>query len=167
MLNSAKLEKLALDQLFALALYSEEYNVIFFRGWANRLRPYDAETVSLLGALADDAQEYRDSLYASSKKIFPYGLPELEPELYSGVRLQLDLPDSRFFVVSNHEARLILNTALKLQRDTIELLAKVDEVLQRQNPKNVKWNLTGLPHKVAAGNRRVRVYSRPRVSSLN
>ena len=55
MLERSRLEKLKIEQLFALALYTEEYNIRFFRSWANRLRSFDQEVVDLLTGFADDA----------------------------------------------------------------------------------------------------------------
>lgn len=132
MIERIELNKLQVNQLFALALYTEEYNIHFFRSWANRLRPYDSEVVELLGDLAADARQYRNTLYDVSKRLFPKGLPDLEPNLYGAIRRNLDLPDFRYFVVNEREAKSILNAALSLQKDTIKLLELVDGILRRE-----------------------------------
>jgi hypothetical protein len=131
MIERDVLKNLDIDQLVSLALYTEEYNIHFFRSWANRLRPFDPEMVELMAELAADAEQYRDTLYETSQRLFQHGLPEPQPELYLTLRRNLDLPDDRYFVVSEKEARSILNTALALQRDTIELLTMVDNALRR------------------------------------
>ncbi len=163
MVEAAKLEKLDLNQLVALALYIEEYNIHFFRGWANRLRSYDAKAVSLLRELADDAKIYRDSLYASSRRLFPYGLPELEPELYKAVHHNLNLPDLRFFVVSDGEAKQILSAALKLQQETIELLEQIDSTLRRKYSTGINLDISATHYQIPEMQYYRGVYEVPRV----
>lgn len=133
MVERSELRRLDIEQLVALALYTEEYNIRFFRSWANRLKTFDPGIVSLLEELAADSQQYRDTLYETSCKLFRGGLPEPQPELYFNTGRNLELPDYRYFVVSEQEARSILNAALTLQRDTIELLTLVDNALRKDS----------------------------------
>ena len=166
MLKTAALENLDIAQLFALALYTEEYNIHFFSSWANRLRPYNAEAVSLLTDMAENAQKVRDSLYDSSRRMFPYGLPELEPELYAAARHDLDLPDFRFFVVNGGEARQILNAALKLQQDTIKLLARVDRAVRKSYEVSIDLNLAAAQYEAPKLKSRRAIYDAPRISAV-
>jgi rubrerythrin len=145
MIERSELKHLDIEQLVALALYTEEYNIRFFRSWANRLKTFDPGIVRLLEELAADSQQYRDTLYETSCKLFQNGLPELQPELYFNTRRNLELPDYRYFVVSEQEARSILNAALTLQRDTIELLTLVDNALHRDSA-NDSSDETGSGH---------------------
>jgi hypothetical protein len=130
-LDHNQLKNLKTEQLFTLALYTVEYNVHFFLSWSNRLRPYDQEPVNLLEELARDAGQYRQTLHEASQRIFPSGLPELDQDVYRAMHCDLDLPDARYFVINDPEVRSVLDAALSLQKNAIELLKTLDEALHR------------------------------------
>lgn len=130
MIDSTSIERLSARELFALALYAETFNINFFRSWANRLRAFDAEAVELLQGLAKDAQQFRDTLYQASQRLFAHKeLPELDPELYEAVGRDVKLPEDRYFVTTDREARQILGAALALQKNTIKLFSLIDKAL--------------------------------------
>lgn len=130
MFNSAESEELSTEELFALALCAEDFNIDFFRDWANRMRAFDPELVDLLLALAGDARQFREMLHLAGRRLFAGDLPEPAPKWRESVGTDINLPGQRYFVVSDREAKRVLSQALSLQKNTIHMLNLIDEKLR-------------------------------------
>lgn len=130
MINESESRNLSTAELFSLALCAEEFNIRFFNDWANRMRAFDPELVDLLYALSRDARQFRRMLNATSQRLFTDALPELDDELRRAVARDIDLPERRYFVVSDEEAKHVLSAALSLQKNSIRLLNSIDEALR-------------------------------------
>ncbi len=124
------LSSLSPKQLFSLAIQVERFHFQFFKSWANRLQTFDNNAVQLLNSLGADAKQRYQALKSTSRRLFGGELPEPDPELYASMVRHIDLPGLRYFVTSSEESRNILDIALSLQKNTIELLDHIERVLE-------------------------------------
>lgn len=132
MIDRQSLTQRTSKELLSLALCVENFNIQFFNHWANRLRTYDDDAVGLLNGLAVNARYYRNALMATSQRLFAESLPAVEPEEYAEFKKRFELPDDRYFVVTDSEAHKLITMAQSMQRDSVALLTLIDQAMLRE-----------------------------------